>query len=303
VDFVVSTHPDADHISGLTNVLEELEVGQLWMNRPSNHSIAIRNALIGGQASTLPTWLRESAQQADTVEEIANRRGVPIHEAFFDGQPKFSINGYEVVILGPSQIYYEQLVEEMREDQQQAATPKGGLLTAAYQLANHAAISLLESVDVETLTDDGETSPSNNSSIVLLIRTPDGDALLTADAGIPALDQVVTHTDEMGVDLSACHFQQVPHHGSKRNIGPSLLNTLIGPRGQNREKISVCVSAPKDGRPKHPSNKVTNAYKRRGADVFSTEGNNFWFHRGSVPKRSDYGPATPLQYDFTEEDE
>src|SRR5687768_1470674 len=38
VDIVVSTHPDADHSSGLEVVLDELAVGQLWMHRPWLHT-------------------------------------------------------------------------------------------------------------------------------------------------------------------------------------------------------------------------------------------------------------------------
>lgn len=34
VNYVVNTHPDQDHASGLTEVLENLKVGELWMHRP-----------------------------------------------------------------------------------------------------------------------------------------------------------------------------------------------------------------------------------------------------------------------------
>ena len=34
IDHVVLTHPDGDHAAGLEAVLEEFEVGTLWMNRP-----------------------------------------------------------------------------------------------------------------------------------------------------------------------------------------------------------------------------------------------------------------------------
>src|ERR1700728_1371929 len=38
VDFVVSTHPDQDHILGLKVVLENIKVGTLLMHRPWLHS-------------------------------------------------------------------------------------------------------------------------------------------------------------------------------------------------------------------------------------------------------------------------
>src|SRR3989344_7067879 len=34
VDYVVSTHPDNDHVSGLRVVLEEMSVGKLLIHRP-----------------------------------------------------------------------------------------------------------------------------------------------------------------------------------------------------------------------------------------------------------------------------
>jgi len=42
VDLVISTHPDQDHISGLHVVLEELDVGELWIHRPWNMSEQVR---------------------------------------------------------------------------------------------------------------------------------------------------------------------------------------------------------------------------------------------------------------------
>ncbi|MFV0482358.1 MAG: MBL fold metallo-hydrolase [Campylobacteraceae bacterium] len=34
VDYVVNTHPDQDHASGLSVVLDKLQVGELWIHRP-----------------------------------------------------------------------------------------------------------------------------------------------------------------------------------------------------------------------------------------------------------------------------
>src|SRR6266404_4274074 len=43
VDLVVSTHPDGDHASGLTVLLEKLGVKRLWMHRPWQHAEDIRH--------------------------------------------------------------------------------------------------------------------------------------------------------------------------------------------------------------------------------------------------------------------
>jgi hypothetical protein len=38
IDFVVSTHPDNDHMSGLRVVMERLRVRELWMHVPWAHA-------------------------------------------------------------------------------------------------------------------------------------------------------------------------------------------------------------------------------------------------------------------------
>lgn len=38
VDYVVNTHPDADHASGLLVILENLSVGELWLHRSWENS-------------------------------------------------------------------------------------------------------------------------------------------------------------------------------------------------------------------------------------------------------------------------
>ena len=52
IDLVVSTHPDDDHSSGLVYVLENLQVGSLWMHQPWNHTQVHRMPLrlsVGGR--------------------------------------------------------------------------------------------------------------------------------------------------------------------------------------------------------------------------------------------------------------
>jgi len=161
---------------------------------------------------------------------------------------------------------------------------------------------LLESFHVETLKDppDDAVSPSNNSSVILLIENEGDRVLLTADAGVPALERAEEYAWSIGIDLRTCGLQQVPHHGSKRNVGPTMLDVLVGERGKQQDHMSVYVSAAKKGRPKHPNVRVINAYLRRGAGAFSTEGVNICWGRGNRPGRSDYGPATPLDF-FTGE--
>ena len=54
VDIVVSTHPDDDHTNGLIVVLEELDVGCLWMHLPWNHTDDINRMFKDGSFMHVP---------------------------------------------------------------------------------------------------------------------------------------------------------------------------------------------------------------------------------------------------------
>jgi len=297
VDIVVSTHPDADHISGLTKVVEGLGVGEIWMNRPWRVKGQAKASFIDEGGLIANERVKNAIRGAATFEDLAVENNIPIHDAFFTGEITRDYGMYSLSIIGPTREYYSQLVEQMEAQEVEAVAAMTPLMEAL-QFGGRCVTKALESFDVETLKDPAEngTSPSNNSSVILLIRSPDGDALLTADAGVSALTRAFGHASELGVDLAQCKFQQVPHHGSRRNMGPTLLDSLIGEKGSDRAGIVTCISAPKEGRPKHPNVRVTNAYLRRGASVYSTEGKNFWHHLGDAPGRSDYTTATPLEF-------
>ena len=66
VNHVVNTHPDSDHCAGLSVVLEEMQVEELWMHLPWLHSprmmAAFDDARLtpGGGVSLMRTRLRYS---------------------------------------------------------------------------------------------------------------------------------------------------------------------------------------------------------------------------------------------------
>ena len=85
-----------------------------------------------------------------------------------------------------------------------------------------------------------------------------------------------------------------PHHGSRRNSGPTVLDRLLGPRQPSfYHRRYAVVSAAKNGEPKHPSRRVTNAFTRRGSSVVPTQGSAFWYHE-DAPVRAGYSAAERL---------
>jgi glyoxylase-like metal-dependent hydrolase (beta-lactamase superfamily II) len=80
VDLVVNTHPDADHASGLSVVLEKLTVGKLWMHQPWNRLGHIHDLVVDGRIThdSLQDRIKEALDAAHTLELIATEKGIPM---------------------------------------------------------------------------------------------------------------------------------------------------------------------------------------------------------------------------------
>jgi len=164
---------------------------------------------------------------------------------------------------------------------------------------------VFENWNIETLDDNGETNAENNSSAITLLRVDGKHLLFTGDAGIPALTNAAILLEDNKITHEKYFFIQVPHHGSKRNVGPTILNRLLGPKipeeqKNTKKKIAFCSCAIK-GEPKHPSKKVTNAFLRRGAPVYKNQGKSLRQHE-DAPNRTGWIPAPFIDlYDEVEE--
>lgn len=105
LDHVVATHPDGDHAGGLRKVLEEFEVGALWMLRPWLYAAE----LVGRfetvvSVESLRKRLKEIYPNIAALEEIALRKNIPILEPFQGA----SIGAFRV--LAPTRARYLDLV-------------------------------------------------------------------------------------------------------------------------------------------------------------------------------------------------
>ncbi len=301
VNIVVSTHPDADHSAGLAVVLEQLEVGQLVMHQPWNHTEDIAKMFKDDRVTdaSVRAALRESLDNARDLERIARRRGVQIVEPFAG----MATGDESILVVGPDEKYYESLLPGFR------GTPEAadGLAAALAELfkglkegAKEAVTKVRELWDLETLTDAGTTSAENNSSAIILVRVaPEKYALFTGDAGMPALTMASDYLDSRSFNFSKLDFVQVPHHGGQDNVGPTILDRLIGPKLQTEARIKTAfVSAAADDKAKHPYKKVMNAFRRRGAPVHATQGTTKR-HSEDAPDRAGWvaSVALPLYND------
>ena len=283
VDMVLGTHLEQDHIGGLAVVLRKLEVGQLWMHQPWAHSSALAESRSARFSDLhLSERLQESMRNASDLEDIAGDLAIPIVEPFTG----LATSDGCFYVIGPDRAYYEELLGLLPQQETTAAAVLRKLAEAAQTLVP-------ESLLIETLTDAGKTTAQNNSSVISVLEVDGCTNIFTGDAGMPALGRAADVLEIGGYSSGDCSLIQAPHHGSRRNVGPTILDRLLGSKGTKERRGTAYVSAAKDGAPKHPAKKVTNAFRRRGYPVHATQGDTK-LYSWKAPDRPGYSPCEPL---------
>ncbi|MEO1300025.1 MAG: hypothetical protein AAFW75_30505 [Cyanobacteria bacterium J06636_16] len=115
VDLVISTHPDADHASGLSVVLEEMTVGELWLHQPWKRTEDIAKLFRDGRVTdnSISKSLK-ALEAAANLEKIAESKGIPIVEPFVGVDAGFkNIDGH-LYVLGPTLTFYEEQLPDFR---------------------------------------------------------------------------------------------------------------------------------------------------------------------------------------------
>lgn len=300
VDFLVCTHPHQDHASGLTKVIETLEVKKVLMHCPWDYVDHFYDKVADGRVTkeSLIRRLKDGHPSAYRVYELAVEKGIPIHDAFLEN-PGHGIPCLSIV--GPSESFYLshvvnfQSIREITEDVQEK-----NRLESFKNFVKKISNMISETWDDEKLVDPASCStPSeNNTSIISMFDFAGSKFLLTADAGVEALEDAADHIEDMGHVLKDFKFFQVPHHGSRRNLGPTVLNRIIGsPLPEtNGATFTAFISATEGDNPKHPSKRVVNAIIRRGGKVVATQGAAKCHHSGGLPPREGWVAVEPLPF-------
>ena len=281
LDHVVCTHPHDDHAGGLVELLNDanFSFGTFWMHLPWNHVDiqALIAALEKTSARRVAKILYTSLGTQVEVVKALRARGKVALEPFAGQQIGF------LMVCGPTAGFYKALVAEFT-DLNRLARYEQSINAHERQIS----LEKLRAMVIPDATDDStlggeETEPENDSSVVLATHYENQVMLFTGDAGIPALELVRQNYPV----LANCHWMQVPHHGSRRNLTDTLIQWF-------RPKAAFISAKGEDG---HPRVKVVNDLKRWGTVVYSThypEDTHLWYRLGFVPARLDYGPATQL---------
>ncbi|MDO8208981.1 MBL fold metallo-hydrolase [Conexibacter sp. CPCC 206217] len=274
VDFVLSTHPDLDHIGGMGVVLRGLDVANLLIHRPGQHGYA-------GNSGDTP---------AEELVALAEEQGTTVVEPF---QGVGGVGG-AVLIAGPTQAYYEEMLAAQEVTTKSAsATASQGFFGRAGTAVLAEARAVLDAFPGEIFFGDaGGTNPRNNSAAILSLLIDGEHILLPSDAGVPAITQALDFLDSQGRTASVPRLLALPHHGSRHNIDRETINRILGdPTSGWRGTVVASVSSES---PKYPSPRVANAAGRRGYPVYTTAGSKFWSHSSDAPARPHYSTATPL---------
>lgn len=281
VDLVISTHPDADHLNGLKRVLERLDVAELLIHRPRQHTRDVSEFA--------------NIVAVDGLLATARARGVVVTEPF-TGLSRF---GASLQVLGPTQSFYERCLVEQLGTAYRTKALLHALLRKSVAVLTDPLKRQLPYLPEETLDESSDTSARNESSVITLIQA-DGERLLfTGDAGATALDQALDRYEQVvgPLRLFPVDMLHVPHHGSRHNVTPTLLDRLLGAEFSSYGTCMAVVSSAAADL-KHPSPQVTNALARRGAIVTATEGRHLCENSGiSRPGWTPVAPVPPLRED------
>lgn len=289
IHHVVCTHADQDHAAGLKTVLENFQVRALWMNRPWLYAAEVIGSFHGNwTVEGLWKHIRSEYSAIADLEDIANRKGIPIHDVFAG----YNIGAFKV--LSPFKSEYLKLIPDLdrtpRSYAEQASQRDFG--TRAYAFLKEALQNFVETWSTERLGSyEFDVGASNESSVVQMGIIDGRRIVLTADAGPKALADALEAANQMQI-MGTPNVFQVPHHGSRRNVTPAILDKWLGlPVAQGTERGMALCSVGKN-KPEYPRRRVANAFLRRGYPVTSTRAqpkSSYW----GMPNKPGWVNATP----------
>lgn len=287
VDRVILSHPDSDHASGLRNVIEQLEVGKIWMHRPWHYWDDLKGSIIDGRITkkSFTDRLRVAYQFAYDIEKLAIEKKIDIlhpHQGY-----QYTENNEPILtVLGPGKEFYLNLIQASQK------TPDMELferITKGFSAPRK--ITVLEDMtfDTEHLSEKDEaTSPENNMSLIMLLTVAGSKVLFTGDAGTEGMFRAIKYANTNNINLIDLNLFDVPHHGSRHNLSKRILNHI-------KSEQSI-ISCSKHGEPSHPSPIVINSLLRRNMYPVWTKGNLTNYHFGIVPRREGLYPVPPIVF-------
>lgn len=280
---VVLSHADNDHACGLIKVLEHEDFTflNLWMNRPWDYVDDVIDNFHGAYTRDgLIKKMREMHPYLVEMEKIAEKRGITIRPP---------LQGAKIgpfTVLAPSRERYIKLIPDLDKTPTSYASESTGILSSVLKTLADVAEKVLERLDYETLDENPPaTSASNETSVVQWASFDNDRVLLTADVGPEGLAEAADYAEQISL-LIQPNLVQIPHHGSRRNVTPTVLNRWLGPYPTENQGYAI-ASVGKNA-DIYPRAKVANAFTRRGYKVSAT-------HKGWINYRHGYDRRSGME--------
>ncbi len=303
IDHVIVTHPDNDHSGGLRTVLEEFEIGTLWMLRPWLYA----NELI----ERFPTYnsvehlirrLRSIYPNIAALEELAISKNINISEPFQD----VKIGAF--IVMAPTKSRYLDLIVESDKTPESTKQEQQTASESFMNLVEKAVVKVVNFVKaawgIETFSSE-ETSFENEMSIVQYTILCGKSILMTGDAGRSSLKEAADFATSIGLVIPGIDYFQIPHHGSRRNLSTDILDMWLGPKipskpEKGKESFYTIISASEKDK-EHPKKTVIRAAIHRGAGVAVNSGGDV-LAKYNTPSREGWGSAILLEYPDEQEE-
>lgn len=272
VEFVLSTHPDGDHINGMGEVVRQLDVRCLLIHRPKLHGYASNTG----------------SKPAEELTKLVEKKGGKVV------QPFTGVSGRNdsFVIAGPTEDFYKETLAEQAKTVRKAARAPSFAERFLGTTVVKAAKKVLASFPVEIpFGDAGGTNPRNNSSAILSLMIDGRHLVFPGDAGVPALEEGMGYLDSLGRTSDWPRLIVLPHHGSRHNLDLAMIQRILGGHSDQTYGFAVAsVSEESD----NPSPRVANAVGRRGYRVYATAGAGFRVPWNAPARPGWENPIAPL---------
>lgn len=278
IDIVILSHPDLDHVSGLVEMAkdEDVEIGMIMMHRPWEE--------------LLPSWFKDGRI---TKSSLKDRLGDAFEKAKeLDDATKnisktrlnvgnYDYQGASITILGPTPDFYKTCIANCEKTPQQEDDvknlpqthgSKGPIVLEPYRYGN-------------IKWDDNEnTSAINESSLIILFEYEGVKVLLTGDAGKEGLSKAIKYAHDNNIKLNDCSIIKMPHHGSRKNVNPAIMDAFVGSR-------ALYYSCASDDLGHHPSLRLINLMNEMGFRQLSTSGSTLHWGKNAPNRGWKSAPA------------
>lgn len=234
LELLVITHIDADHIEGVVKLLanrpSHLEIKDVWFNawrhltpRPADLLGPIHGEMVSAllQQANIP-WNRAFGGSAVVV---ASGQPLPVISL---------VGGMQLTLLSPTRAILADLSHEWATTLRKAGldpdSPEQALERLKKSRLRPDDLLGEPSIDIDGLAEEPFRSDSelpNGSSIAFIAEFEGKSCLLAGDAHASVLeDSIRTLLHEQGIVRLHLDAFKLPHHGSKKNLGPALLKLL-----------------------------------------------------------------------------